>query len=316
MMNYNRLWPSILGVFLSFALVAFGSTAVPPDTRSWDEVTADFVKDQDVRYSYHGRDGLRLKEIDPKRAISFLLPFLAKNQPYGLRMKAVGGLGQAAFQEAIPALSEIAKDTAENAYLRSQVLDPGLRHMKSPIAVETALAVMSDKSTIVRTAAYRLLSEHGTDQAINALEKAFQTENISTFELKVLIGALSGTKDRDAGKTIFSNCDFSTLPNDENLLAAYCRAMLQYRTPEARQTMLLIAQQPDCRISAYYALQYFSSFPSEEVVPALIAFVTGHGDYSHLSLHETVTVFSKAPNITEESRKIFSDLLTSGRVKK
>ena len=82
-------------------------------------------------------DGRRLKELDPKRAAAFLIPFLAKTQPDGVRVKAIGALGWSSFHEAIPALSAIALDATDNEAIRAQALNPGLRYMKHPEALLT-----------------------------------------------------------------------------------------------------------------------------------------------------------------------------------
>lgn len=268
-MKYICLRLVICQLILISTPVAWASFEAPPDTRTWEQVTADFVKEQDARNSFHGKDGLRLKELDPKRAVEFLMPFLAKDRPLQMRMKAIGGLGQAAFQEAVPTLSKIAKDVTDDENVRAQALNPGLRYMNNPMAVEAAASVVADKSRAVRISAYWVLSDSGTEEAVKALEGRIQTKDLSFFELQNLIHALNFTKHPRAAMIIFANCDFQTLPNDESLLSAYSSAMEQSRIPEAQKTMLRIAQQPDCRISAYYALLYFSSFPSEDVVPAL-----------------------------------------------
>lgn len=309
----NGIWPRLgaLSLLLNSAVVG-QACAVPPDTRTWDEVTADFVATE-AKSPFNNGDGPRLKALDPQKALKFLLPYLGKQHLKGLRMKAIGALGDCAFQEAIPALSAIAKDVAEDDELRGGSLNPGLRYMKSPVAVEAAASVAEDKSRYVRTSAYWVLSEHGSDRAVSVLEKRIQTKGLSEYELDNLINALYYSKSRRAGKIIFSNCDFSTLPNNENLLCSYARIMMEFRIPDAQQTMLRIVKMPGRELKTRYALCYFKSFPREDVVPTLIAYINKHNSEG---LYDTVTAFANSESISEASRKTLNGFLVSGTVKK
>lgn len=141
---------------------AFARLYPPPDTRSWEETIHDF-RAYHAQHAHEGeRDGRRLKALDPKRAARFLLPFLSKDHPRGLRVKAVGALGWSAFREAIPSLSAIALDESEDEPLRYEALNPGLCYMRHPEAVRTASIVANDKSLTVRGAAYWVLAHHGS----------------------------------------------------------------------------------------------------------------------------------------------------------
>jgi HEAT repeat protein len=144
-------------------------------------VTADFLA-LPATWAHDGeKDGRRLKELDPKRAAAFLIPFLSKEvpyqwipflkkkRPYGLRAKAIGALGKSAFHDAIPELCAIALDTTDEAKLREQALYPGLAYMQHPAAIKTASALASDKLDRVRRSAFWVLANHGTDEAIDVL---------------------------------------------------------------------------------------------------------------------------------------------------
>jgi hypothetical protein len=161
-----------------------------------------------------------------------------------------------------------------------------------------------------------VLSDLRNDQALNILETRIQSKDLSNFELAELISALWATKMPRAGQIILSNCNFSTLPDDEDLLKKYSIAMEHYRIPGAQPTMLRIAQKADWEFSTYYALRYFSSFPREDAVSAFIAFTNGQGGYAHLSLFDTVTAFTESSAITEESKKTLRGYLATGKVKK
>ncbi len=303
---------ALSSLLLVSEVVAF--SAFPPDERSWEEVTADFIKRSGE--GFNRTDGHRLKELDPKRAVEFLMSYLAKDKPERLRLEAIGALGCEAFQEAVPALSAIAKDVSDSEGVRARALNPGLRYVKGPVAFETAAALTTDKSRFVRTSAYFVLSDFRTDQALNVLETRVQSKGLSDLELGKLICALWLTEIPRAGQIILSNCDFATLPDDENLLGKYSMAMEHYRISEAQSIMLRIAQKPGCELSTYYALRYFSSFPREDAVPALVAFINGKGPYATENLFETVTAFSESPVITEKSKNTLRGFLTTGKVKK
>ena len=309
----NKRWFRLAALSFLLNSAVFGQAcSFPPDTRTWDEVAADFVATE-AKSPFNNDDGPRLKALDPKKALKFLLPYLGKQHPKGLRLKAIGALGDCAFQEASPALSAIAKDVSEDEDLRGGSLNPGLRYMKSPAAVETAAAVADDKSRYVRISAYWVLSEHGSDRALGVLEKRIQSKGLSEVELENLINALYYSKSGCAGKIIFSNCDFSTLPNDENLLSSYARIMMEFRIPDAQQTMLRIAKMPGRELKTRYALCYFKSFPREDVVPTLIEYINKHNSEG---LYDTVTAFANSASISESSKKTLNEFLTSGKVKK
>jgi len=300
-------------LLLGFTLIATAAFAseLPPDKRSWEQVTADFVA-REVKFTNDGDyDGRRLKELDPKRAAAFLIPFLAKEQPLGMRVKAIGALGWSSFHEAIPALSAIALDPTDNEAIRARVLNPGLRYMRHPEAVKTAAALANDKSDGIRSGALWVLSDHGTDDAIDVLAARLRANDKPL--ITQLIFALTFSKHRRAGKIIFDLVDFSALPHDERHLHAYSIAMEEYRIPEAQANMFVIAQQPERPLSAYYALRYFSTFPREAVVPALVAYIEANKSVS--DLYDTVTEFIKSRQITDESKAKLSAFIATGKVK-
>jgi hypothetical protein len=78
--------------------------------------------------------------------------------------------------------------------------------------------------------------------------------------------------------------------------------------------MLVIAQQPDQPPSAYYALRYFTSFPREDVAPALIAFIEARR-YAN-DLYDTVAEFIKSPNVADKTKATLSALITSRKLRK
>ncbi len=311
-MNRSCLWFRLLSILLCSAETAFCLSIAPPDKRTWEQVTADFIAREGQHANDGDYDGRRLKELDPKRAVSFLMPFLAKDCSFGLRVKAIGALGWSSFKEAVPALCAIAKDATDNEEVRAEALNPGLRYMKNPQAVETAASLAEDNSVRIRGSAYWVLSDHGTDKAVAVLEARLRSNDRPLF--RQLIYALAFSKHPRAGQIVFDNCAFSTLQPDEELLRAYSIAMESYHVPEAQQNMLTVAQQPGHPLSAYYALRYFSAFPRQDVVPALIARIEAAKPVN--DLYETVTQFIKSPKITDESKKTLSEFITSGKVKK
>ncbi len=310
-MNSYYLKLTLVLMFLGSASNGLSELA-PPDTRSWEQGTADFIA-QKAQHPNDGiYDGQRLKELDSKRAVTFLMPLLAKKQPIELRIKAVGALGWMSFQEAIPALSAIAKDATENEDIRVAALNPGLRYMKNLKAEQTAAALAVNKSELIRAAAYWVLSQHGTDSAIDVLEACLRA---STKALdRDLIRALSLSKHKRAGKIIFDHCDFAALRGDEQLLWEYSMAMEQCRPPEAQQNMLSLAKQLTHPSSAYCALLYFGSLPRDDVVPALLAYI--ESDKRGLDVYEPVMQFIKSPKISDKSKKKLSELVATGQVKK
>lgn len=131
------------------------------DPRTWDQVVADFMAWPDSAHAdYEGR---RLKELDRERAVSFLIPLLAKDQPAGLRVKAMCAVGWNAFYEAIPALAAIAQDETEDEYVRGEALNPGLRYMQRQEALSVARSLANHKSERIRKNAFWVLSSHKAD---------------------------------------------------------------------------------------------------------------------------------------------------------
>jgi hypothetical protein len=131
------------------------------DPRTWDQVVVDFMAWPDAAHSdYEGR---RLKELDRARAFSFLIPFLAKDQPISLRVKAIYALGWNAFHEAIPALTAIAQDETEDEYVRGEALNPGLRYMNRQEALSVARSLANHKSEHIHKNASWVISSYGTD---------------------------------------------------------------------------------------------------------------------------------------------------------
>ena len=300
-------------ILIGLALVATAAFAVvcygPPDKRTWEQVTANFAA-REAEIANDGQyDGRRLKELDSKRGAAFLIPFLSKDQKYGVRVKAIGALGWASFQEAIPALSAIALDPSENDPIRGQVLNPGLRYMKHPEAVKTASALANDKSAYIRSGALWVLSNHGTDEAIEVLAARLRANDKPL--LWQLMNALTLSGHPRAGKIVFDLVDFAAVQKDEGQLVAYATAMAQYHIPEAQQNMLALAKQPDHLLSEY-VLQYFSAFPREDLVSKLVAHIEADKDVSFL--HTTVTEFIKSPKISPESKAKLSAFISSGKV--
>jgi HEAT repeat protein len=193
------------------------------------------------------------------------LPYLAKDRPLGLRVKAIGALGWSSFQEAVPALSAIAKDETENESIRAQALNPGLRYMKSADAVATATFLATHKSDSIRGSAYWVLSDNATDSAIKVLSSRLGAEDKPL--LGQLIYALYFSKHPQAGRIVFDLVDFTVLQDDRNALNAYATTMEQYRIPEAQQHMLAVAQQPAPSLAAYYASAISRRFPVRRLSP-------------------------------------------------
>jgi len=291
---------------------AFAYTPKPPDTQSWGQVTADFVA-REAQVANDGYfDGHRLKVLDPKRAATFLISYLASDKPPGLRLKAIGALGSLSFQEAIPKLCAIALDETEDPNLRKAALTPGLRYMKHPEAVKTATALAAHESDSVRIGAYWVLSEHGTDEAIEVLAGRLRANEKPL--LPQLILALTYSKHPRAGRIVFDLVDFAALPHDKSHLFAYSFAMERYRLPDAQQNMLLLAQEPDQPLSCNYALRYFSSFPREDVTRLLLAYIEADREPSS-DFYDTITEFTRSPNISSESKSKLSALIVSGKVR-
>ncbi|MCE9612326.1 MAG: HEAT repeat domain-containing protein [Chthoniobacter sp.] len=302
----------IIVIFSLIATTGLATTYARSDTRSWDQVTADFIA-HPGHFAIDGeRDGRRLKELDLKRAVAFLIPFLAKTQPDGLRVKAIGALGWSSFHEAIPALSAIALDVADKEAIRAQALNPGLRYMKHPEALKTATALIADASPSIRSGALWVLSGHGTDEAVDLLAARLRANDKPLLDK--LMCALYFSKHPRAGKLVFTSVDFSTIPREERYLHAYALTLDGYPVPGAQQNMLIIAQQPGQPLSSYYALRYFRAFPCEDVVPALVACIEAKKSVN--ILYETVTEFIASPKISDESKAKLSAFIASGKVKK
>ena len=318
----HALIPAMVTVFRRVAFLIFllastapapSNTYIPPDTRSWEQVTADFVSNEPHLANASGEhDGRRLKELDTKRAAAFLIPFLAKENPRLLRLKAIGALGWSSSKAAIPALSAIANDETEDERVRSDALNPGLAYMKSPAAVKTAAALATHDSLKIRTSAYAVLGVHGTDSAIEVLESRLRANDKPAIE--DLIGALTCSNHRRGGRLVFDLCPFAEMQGDEQLLYAYSKAMLSYRIPDAQANMLIVAKQGGLPLSRYCALLYFGSFPREDVVPSLIEYI--ESDTTVRDLYETVMRFMKSSRITAESKHKLAALVASGKVTK
>jgi hypothetical protein len=303
-----------LSFVLSHSVAALALTLAPPDTRTWEQVTADFAAREAQTANDGQDDGRRLRELNPKRAAEFLIPFLAKDRPPGLRVKAIGALGWSSFQEAVPMLSAIAKDETERIGIRASALNPGLRYMKSSAAVATAISLATDKSDDIRRDAYWVLSEHGTDSAVEVLASRLGAGDKPLR--RDLVYALLFSEHKRAARIVFNLVDFSTVQHDDELLTAYAAVMAKYRLPEAQQHMLALIKDPARARSLplYWALCYFASFPREDVVPALIAYIeAGTGV---IELYESVTEFIRSPAISAESKKTLSAFVVSGKVAK
>lgn len=301
---------TIIFIFLLVAAPAFAERYPPPDTRTWEQVTTDFV----ARPGTHSGDfdGSRLEELDPKRAAAFFIPLLAKTQPDRLRVKAIEALGWSSLREAIPALSTIALNAADKDAIRALALNPGLRYMDHPEALKTASALIADPSQSVRSEALWVLSEHGTNEAVELLATRLRANDKPLLDK--LMCALYSSKHPRAGKLVFTSVDFSKLPREERYLHAYALTLDAYPVPEAQQNMLVIAQQPKQPLSSYYALRYFRAFPSEDVVPALVAGI--NANRASRNLYETVAAFINSPKISDESKANLSAFIASGKIKK
>jgi HEAT repeat protein len=274
-------------------------------------VVADFLA-RDAKPQRDGsREGIRLKALDPERAAEFLIPYLGKEHPADMRFRAMEALGWSALQQAIPALSAIAKDEKEDLLIRAKALNPGLRYMKHAEAEATA-AFLSTPDSAIRGHAYWVLSNHGTDRAVEALESAFKEE--AGYGLVNLIHALSSSKHPRAGRIVFEHVEFSAVQNDKDLVSAWAGAMEKYRVPEAQPHMLSLTQKPGNSSPSYFAVRYFGSFPTEVVVPALVDAIEDKFRFD--DLYDCVTAFIKSPEITAASKEKLSAYIASGKVKK
>jgi hypothetical protein len=301
----------ILPIFLFSSVSALALTVGPPDTRSWEQVVANFAASPAQRAMDGRYDGRRLEELNSKAAVAFLTPFLAKERLVGLRLKAIGALGRPSFKEAVPALAAIAGDETESEAIRGQALNDGLRYMKSDDAEATAISLATHKSDYIRRSAYWVLSDHATDRAVEVLASRLRAKDKPL--LGQLMNALYSSKHMRAGQIVFDSVEFSALQEDEELSGAYARAIEHYRVPEAQQHMLALTRKPAGSLASHYALRYFASFPREEVVPALIAGIEAWSRPS--SLYESVTKFIESSAITAESKKKLSAYIVSGKVK-
>ena len=306
--KFYRFWLSLLSLSLYATASGVPTSYGSPEAGTWGEITKHFISNEGTSAHDGQYDGQRLKALDPKRAAAFFMPFLAKDQPRGLRIKAIGALGWCSFQEATPALSGIAKDDTETEEVRADALDPGLRYMKNPDAAHTAASLVADKSKQIRGSAYWVLSNCGTDDAIEILEARLRSDDRPL--LSELIYALIFSKHPRAGRIIFDSVDITTLLHNEDLLRAYATAMGSFQVADAQQNMLTIAQQPDHPLSAYYALLYFRFFPNEQSVPALISYAEYKGEAAG-NLYGVVTEFFESPKISAQSKAKLSAFIIS-----
>lgn len=304
---------SVASIVLAF-LVA-GNTAwalwVGGDTRPWDRVTRDFVSNETFSATDGEQDGRRLKELDRKRAAEFLVPFLESTQPRALRVRAMGAVGKAALTEAVPALIKIAQNPAEGENIRAAALSPGLRYMSHLDAIQCATTLASDPSLRVRMAAYWVLGQHGTDEAVSVLERRLSEKDPQ--ETVQLLYALCFSKNGRAGRIVFDHTDFDALQTDEHR-QAYAKTMADYHVREAEQNMLTLARQRDQPWSASYALRYFAAFPRDDIAPALVAYVEACPAVH--DLYDTVIAFIESPEIAKESKEKLFELVVTGKIKK
>jgi len=274
-------------------LAASAVSFAPPDERSWDEVTQNFTT---AGWRHGGEDGHRLKALDEKHAAEFLLPFLSKSHPSEIRLKAIAALGKPGFQEAIAALSAIAKDESDE--LRIDALNSGLRYMKHPDAVRAAIDLTEDKSVRVRKAAYLVLGEHGTNRAVAGLLRRLRAKDAPA--MRELVTAFLISNRRDAAEIVFQNCSLSDLSHDA--IRPYATLMWQQLYAPAQENMLALLSISDHSIQAT-VINYFGAFPREDVVPHLIRYIQTSQFSRQIAHGETVTAFLESPNISAESKE-------------
>lgn len=301
-------WSLIALLSLSGGEIALAISYAPPDERSWDEVVATFTL-VDPEQPNGERDGSRLKELDPKRAASFIIPFLSKSQPRLLRIKAITACG-VGLQECVPALSAIARDPSEEEWLRSQALNFGLRNVQHPDAIRTAIDLVEDKSLQVRRSAYWVLAEHGTDEAVAVLVKRLRAKDLPLT--RDLIYTFLTSKRPDASKIVFENCVLKDLPPDA--LGAYAEVMRTSFFPPAEEAMFSLLPGADWPLQAR-VLAYFSAFPREDVVPYLIKHIETDRFGKNGTAAETVATFLESPKISAESKGKLRALQAAGKVR-
>lgn len=266
------------------------------DTRTWEEVVASFGQPRD--YWDERDNGWRLKALDEERASDFLLPLLQQNNR---RYAAIDALGWGAFRQAIPALSAIALDEKEDPGWRVNALNPGLRYMQDSRAVKTAQLLVHHKEVPIRHAAYWVLSQHGTPEAVGTLKKLL--EEGAKGEIGPLINALYHSQRPEVGEIVFESSKWEQVTQDKGASLGYASVMAKYPVERASDQMLALLQSEDS-LTRHYATMYFSHFPRQEAAEATLGLV-GNGGLPHADteIQKAIKALSKSEVISGEVRE-------------
>ena len=295
----------------SFIAVAYGEMPAP-DERPWDQVIHSFESTHAQNANDGEWDGRRLLTIDRDKAITYLLSAIATNQADNIRLKATGALGWCNVTDGIPALVALALNETEPTSLRKSALNPGLRYMKDDRTLIAALPLATNGNEQIRSEAYWALSGNGTIQAIRGLDHALMRESPARKE--EVIRALNYSENPLAGQVVLNYYATGELPDDERTMRSFANCMNTYRRAEAQHIMRPLCRDEDSLV-ALMALQYFGSFPNNDVAQDLITYIEQRkGDGSWL--FDTVNCFLKSDSVSESYKVILRRFLEDKRVRK
>jgi HEAT repeat protein len=309
----GRLFFSVFIILLVLGNTVLGMTFI--DERSWNEAFESFMASS-ANSGQLMTDGKRLLELDQKKAAPLLLQYLDKSHPSDLRLKAIVVLGRGSIKEAIPYLKEIANDPDEPDELRCTALNPGLRYMHDGEALAVGRHLFQHSNKAIRIEAYWVLSEHGTDSAVDALTQAIRTSPLHPMELKTIIYALKYSKNPRAGQIVYENVSFEQLFIDNYLLSAYVETMTTYKILQAKPQIVQLLSHADqsIRISA---LHYFANFPSDDIVDDIVDFVKRtDSEWWKNRLYGTIFQFINAEEISPMNKELLKKLQEEHHIRK
>jgi hypothetical protein len=291
-----------LALFLFGNVYAFGKTNQPSSDWTWEEITKDFAALRPDSSDRSLKDGALLRKIDPARTLSFLLPFLSKDQPPGIRLNAISAFNGAELPDSAPFIEKVALDSEEDSRVRYSALWPTLSKFDKTRASEVGIACLSDKEKTVRLGAYWLLGHTGGAAAIDALKARFLTSD----EKQLALQALGDTKDPEAIKFLVEQSSADDLRKDEAWRRNFARAMAATPIAEAQEKMVGLMHYGDWLVQRD-ALLYFRTFPSAEAGPCIVAYFEDPRTSRGLKSYADTWFFANATALRAETKESLRD---------
>jgi hypothetical protein len=295
----GRLGRLVLALLLSTRVFAVTAPSHPPRTWTWEEITQDFATLAPDRSDFSERDGALMKNLNPAGTLTFLLPFLAKDRPQGVRLNALYALRAAALPESARVVEGIALDLTEDPRVRYSALWPFLTKFDKTRAADIGLTCLRDKERTVRLGAYWLVGQTGGTAVIDALKERFF---LAAEEKQLALQALGNTKDPAAIKFLVEHSPIDHLRSDKDWRDNFVRAMAATPIAEAQPTMLALMNEGDHLLRAQ-ALPYFRALPSAEVGPCIVDYFNDPKTRRGLKTYADVWFFANSPALTEESKE-------------